>query len=93
MKYNHKFLHEKKKVFKVPGDELKPGAYEFSFTLELPHGMPGSIIYKEKDTHEDAKAKVKYWIKATLDCNGDDMKYKQVLAVREKPVSLKTNEQ
>jgi len=55
--------------------------------------MPGSIIYKEHGTPEDAKAKVKYWIKATLDCDGHDMKYKQVLAVREKPVALKTNEQ
>ncbi len=95
MKYNNKFAHYKMKVFEIPNHELKPGSYAVSFQFTLPHGIPSSIAYKESHSHERAKAKVKYWVKAIVDGikKDDDMKYKQVLAIREKPVEFKANEQ
>jgi len=44
----------------------------------LPEKMPSSIYYKEHDTKEKAKAKIKYWVKAVVHgkSSSDDMKYK-----------------
>ncbi len=51
------------------------------------------MMFKGKG-REKSKAKVKYYVKAKIVQNdGDDLfKYKQVLMIREKPVSLKTDE-
>jgi len=41
-------------------------------------------------SREEPKAKIKYYVKATLKTNNkhDEMKYKQVMIIREKPVKL-----
>jgi len=56
--------------------------------------MPSSIYYKGTGEAR-AKAKIKYFVKAIVHAasKSEDMKYKQVLAIREKPVNFKTNEQ
>ena len=56
--------------------------------------MPSSILYKEHHTREQAKAKIKYWVKAIVhaDKSSETMKYKQVLMIREKPVPFKEGE-
>jgi hypothetical protein len=56
--------------------------------------MPSSIYYKANDRAR-TKAKIKYFVKAILhgQHKSDDMKYKQVIAIREKPVNFKINEQ
>ena len=50
---------------------------------------------KVENTREKPKAKVKYYVKTKLHTvHGDDeMKYKQVLVIREPPVPFKMNEQ
>ena len=68
----------------------------------LPEGLPSSIYYKKK-TPEKPKAKIKYWVKAVVHgvstggivgfFTDRDLKYKQVIAIREKPVAFKANEQ
>ncbi len=94
VKYNHRFAHYKMRVFEIPGYILNPGTYAVSFQFLLPLGMPSSIYYKANDRAR-TKAKIKYFVKAILhgQHKSDDMKYKQVIAIREKPVNFKTNEQ
>jgi hypothetical protein len=57
--------------------------------------MPSSMHMKVENTREKPKAKVKYYVKTKLHTvHGDDeMKYKQVLVIREPPVPFKMNEQ
>ena len=45
----------------------------------------------KKHDREAPKAKVKYFAKAVLDCEGEDMKHKSVLIIREKATSAKTD--
>ena len=65
------------------------------FTVQLPLGMPSSIYFKENTTRERPKAKIKYVVKTVLHTAlfNFNMKYKQVLAIREPPVPFKANEQ
>ena len=50
------------------------------------------MYWRDKSVREDPKAKVKYWIRATL-VGSEKMKYKQVLIVREPPVAFVQGEQ
>jgi len=60
----------------------------------LPNNIPSSLNFKDKHSREKPKAKVKYHIKAKLENHGHDvMKHKQVLIIREKPVSFKVGEE
>ena len=56
----------------------------------MPNKLPSSLQFKHKHSREEPKAKVKYYVKATLKTNDkhDEMKYKQVLIIREKPVNM-----
>ena len=82
------------RVFEIPGHFLNPGSYAVSFTFALPVGMPSSIYYKDTRIRERPKAKIKYFVKAIVHAvnKHEDMKYKQVLAIRGRPVQFKTNE-
>lgn len=53
--------------------------------------MPSSINYKNNKMREKPKAKIKYYVKTVVHTVNpkDEMKYKQVLAIREKPVEFK----
>lgn len=91
---HRKFLEYKQRVFAVPGGFINAGSSEVGFQFVLPMGIPSSFYYKDKKCREKAKAKVKYTVKATL-CSTlthDEMKYKQVLIIREPPVTFKVGE-
>jgi len=83
------------RVFEIPGHFLNPGSYAVSFQFTLPIGMPSSIYFKQTNTRERPKAKIKYYVKAIVHAQNmsESMKFKQVLAIREKPVDFKVNEQ
>jgi hypothetical protein len=89
-----KFLEYKQRVFAIPGGFINAGSSEVSFQFTLPTGIPSSFYYKDKKCREKPKAKVKYTVKATL-CStltSEEMKYKQVLIIREPPVTFKTGD-
>ena len=91
MKKNKKFLSYKALVWESP-PEIAPGDYVISFNFLLPNNIPSSLYFKgDKHDREKPKAKVKYYAKAKLECEGEDMKHKSVLIIREKPVVLETN--
>ena len=71
-------------VFTFATPVLEPGDYAIPFAFQLPSHLPSSILFK-RDTRRKPKAKVKYTIKTVLNCQDshDEMKYKQVLIVRE----------
>ena len=92
-KHSKKFLYEKQDVFPIVDGMLQPGLYQIDFQLDLPNDIPSSLNFKDKHTREKPKAKVKYHLKAKLECNGHDlMKHKQVLIIREKPVEWRVGE-
>lgn len=94
VKKEHKFAEYKQRVYQVPGGYLQPGTYAISFQFQLQDGLPSSVNFKDKKRREEPKAKVKYYVKTvvhTVDPH-DKMKYKQVLAIRQKPVDFKMNE-
>lgn len=90
LKHSKKFLEFKAKVYDFPDEHLNPGVYSVNFEAELPDHIPSSLYFKHKHSREEPKAKVKYYIKCTLNTRDkhDEMKYKQVLMIREKPVNL-----
>lgn len=94
-KHAKKFVGYKEDVFQIPSGELEPGNYTIDFSFILPDHIPSSLNFKDKKSREEPKAKVKYFVKVKLDCKDDDeeMKYKQVLVIREKPVDFEANEQ
>lgn len=69
---------------------LACGDYVIPFEFTLPGKVPSSLAFKSK-SREAPKAKVKYYIKATVTCSDphNNMNYKQVLAIREKAEELK----
>jgi hypothetical protein len=90
MKHAKKFLSYKALVWQSP-PQIAMGDYVITFSFLLPDKIPSSMIFKpSKHDREAPKARVKYFAKATLDCEGEDMKHKSVLVIREKPVTLET---
>ena len=65
------------------------------FQMTLPSNIPSSVHYKDKKVKAEPKAKVKYFIKAVLHAHekDHDMKYKQVLVIREPAVEFKAGEE
>ncbi|CDW86234.1 UNKNOWN [Stylonychia lemnae] len=63
------------------------GDYVFPFQFQLSENIPSSFFYKNSHIKKKPKAQVKYCIKASLETRSDhnEMQYKQVLIVREKP--------
>ena len=64
-----------------------PGDYCIPFAFMLPPGVPSSIFYKNHNHLKKPKAKIKYTLKTILHSHHhhDNMKYKQVIIVREAP--------
>ena len=71
------FLHYDKEVINFSSSELAPGDYSVRFSFKLPAKLPSSFNWHGK-TISKAKIKVKYYVKATLDCIDShyDMKHK-----------------
>lgn len=92
LKHHKKFMGKKEMMHGVLPASLGCGDYCIPFEFTLPNNIPSSIQFKSK-TRETPKAKVKYYIKATVKCHDhhQNMDFKQVLAIREKPEELKTD--
>lgn len=86
------FLEYKQKVFHVPGGMIHPGVSMVSFQFSLPNNIPSSFYYKDKKCREKPKACIKYTVQVKLEIPGEDLKYKQVLVIREPPVAFKTDD-
>lgn len=95
LKASKKFLEYKGNVFDIQGGMLNPGVYSVEFATMLPEKLPSSIGFKHKKSREEPKAKIKYYVKAVLHTHDkhDEMKFKQVLIIREKPVALREGDQ
>ena len=63
--------------------------------MVLPANLPSSLAFKDKHKREEPKAKVKYYVKAVLHTHDkhDEMKYKQVLIIREPAHAYKEGEE
>jgi hypothetical protein len=94
LKHSKKFLEYKANVFQIQDGMLQPGVYQVEFATQLPDHIPSSLYFKDKHSREKPKAKVKYYVKAKLHCHDkhNDMKFKQTLVIREKPVNLVTGD-
>lgn len=66
--------------------------YQIAFNCQLPSDMPSSLYFKMYDRY-DPKAKVKYYMKTTLNTIDpkEKMKNKQIITIREKPVAFEAN--
>ena len=83
-------------VYEPDGGVMEKGDYMLRFSFKLPEHLPSNMYFKSPGDTEEPKAKVKYYIKATLINAADplavlQMQYKQVLIVREQPMILKQN--
>ena len=89
LKKAKKFLGYKNQLCQLPR-ALEPGDYQIRFSCTLPGKLPSSFYFKDKKKKESPKAKVKYFLKAMLVCDDstNNMVYKQVLSIREKPEAL-----
>jgi hypothetical protein len=83
-KERNAFYEKKHKLFEFPDGELEPGDYQIPFSFKLKDNLPSSFFIKPKNSPQSVKAKIKYIIKAEMDVDGKDYKYKQILIVREK---------
>lgn len=84
----------KQPIMPIVSGVLQPGTHEISFNFVLPEHLPASMNFKFTKNRYVPKAKVKYSVKAILKTNHkhDEMKNKQVLIIREKPVPFKQND-
>lgn len=89
LKRAHKFMHYKEKVWDAP-EVIEAGDYTIGFEFVLPGKIPSSLMFTHKNKKTEPKAKVKYFVKAKLNCSKDahDMKHKKVLMIREEAVDL-----
>jgi len=90
MKHKKKFMSYK---IKHEGDlpsELS-GDYKLGFKFNLPNNIPSSVMFKDKHNHFKPEVKVKYYVKAKILSDNEDMeiKHKAVMAVREQAEELK----
>ena len=94
VKMRRVFLEYKQPIFNMNG-MLNPGSYEVDFSCTLPVGLASSLHFFDTSRRERPKAKVRYFIKATLHSNNSasNMKYKQILMVREPAVPFRVGEQ
>lgn len=88
LKQKNHFCDTKQKLVSLQG--IPPGAHCVGFSFTLPDGLPSSFFFKNGHVREKPSAKAKYHIKVKLE--GTDVKSKQVLLIREKPVKMKEGE-
>lgn len=88
-KARREIMDYKTPCFIFPPQGLIPGDFVVPFSFQLPLGIPSSMFFKNSHTKAKPKAKVKYTIKAKIQTHSDknEMSYKQVLIIREKPES------
>ena len=93
MKRKKKVLSQKSMDTEALGSELEGGDYSVRYRFTLPDNIPSSLMFKSKHAKAEPKAKVKYYMKAKVVSENDDMSmsHKAVLAVRERPEALQTN--
>lgn len=95
-KMEKKFLHYRQPVYTFPAGPCPPGDYNIEFGFQLPMGLPASINTHVKTVRERPKAKVKYFVKTHINVAGmftSNLKYKQIIVVREKVKDLIIGEQ
>eukprot|EP00347_Sterkiella_histriomuscorum_P005522 403356296 len=85
--------HFKQPCFTFAVPILAAGDYAIPFSFQLPSNIPSSVFYKNKHIQGKPKAMVKYLIRAALvdHHKHSQMKYKQVLIVREYDQAFQTN--
>ena len=90
IKRARRFLCHKSRVHAFEDPEVDPGDYMIRFKFTLSMNLPSSLYFKNTSRPDEPKAKVKYYCKARLVCEDPvrDMTFKQVLVIREKPVTL-----
>ena len=90
LKRARKILHLKQIVHSFKNLYAGPGDYLIRFKFRLSKSLPSSLYYKNTKKPEEPKAKVKYYCKGRIVCADPvrDMIYKQVLIIREKPLTL-----
>ena len=84
-------LLESKSIIYRRGDgqnasSMQVGDYLQRFKFILPHDLPSSLYFKDSQTKDAPKAKVKYFVKVRFLCSDEqyNMEYKQILIIREK---------
>jgi hypothetical protein len=84
-KSSRKIIHFSAPAFTFTTPFLNPGDYTIPFAFNIPGGLPGSMFFKKTEHVKRPTAKVKYSVKTVMHCahKHDDMKYKQVLIIRE----------
>eukprot|EP00347_Sterkiella_histriomuscorum_P001387 403372231 len=89
-KARKELLDAKQPVFVFPGGNLLPGDYVIPIQFTLPKNIPSSMFFKNKHSQRKPKAQVKYTICCKMQTRSDkhEMKYKQVLIIRENPPSF-----
>jgi hypothetical protein len=78
----------KQDIFVIPGGVLGAGSHAFSFKFDLPDNIPSSVFFKDDHVREKPRSKIKYNVQAKLE--GSIARSKQVLIIREKPVTFKS---
>ncbi|CDW78366.1 UNKNOWN [Stylonychia lemnae] len=88
-KHRREIMDSKAPCF-VFNSNLVPGDYVVPFGFQLPENVPSTMFFKDTHDHRKPKAQVKYSIKGSLETRSDknEMSYKQILIVREKPPHL-----
>ena len=92
MKKKKKFLsYEEERMGDLPS-ELS-GDFKLAFRFSLPDHIPSSFNFKDKKKRSKPDAKIKYFVKAKLICEDEDLeiKHKAVMAVRERIGDVQAN--
>ena len=78
-------MYSKMTAFTFMPGFLNPGDYTIPFAFNMPMGIPASMFFKKHEHVKKPKAKVKYVVSTILHAHKhhDNMKYKQVLTIRE----------
>jgi len=84
----HHIINQEFHVYRFPNPVLMPGDYMVPFQFTLPYGIPASIFYRNDNLSKKPYGKIKYSVQVKLARYGTftrDIRYKQVLLVREAP--------
>lgn len=87
-----KILHQRFTIYVFENQVALPGQYTFPFVVSIPNGCPSSAFFTGSDS---AVASIKYSVKAILQPNVSvkiqEMKFKQIMIVREMPSYVEEN--
>lgn len=86
-----KILQFKGNCFTFQG-ALAPGDYTIPFEFKLPNNVPASMLFENRQNHNEPVVKIKYTIQAILNMQDRSvLKYKQWLVLHEPPVPFEPN--